>query len=200
MTQTRFSPSIPSRPVYSGLVSCGSALSIMVADEAGAAALTDLARSDASVMDKAHLLLIGVSQATVQELSALTPRSLSQSPTVQGAEEIFDALIAHAAIGTLLFCAGSEGLIGQFSARAMRFGLSPDAIQSEHRGSVARRMQCVHCKGITEDVTTDPFICGHCGLTLFVRDHFSRRLGAFQGVCVDAETPGDIPETVEIRP
>ena len=34
---------------------------------------------------------------------------------------------------------------------------------------------------------------------LFVRDHFSRRLGAFQGVCIDAETPGDVPEPVEIR-
>lgn len=68
----------------------------------------------------------------------------------------------------------------------------------EHRGSIARRMQCVHCKGITEDVTTDPFTCAHCGLTLFVRDHFSRRLGVFQGVCVDAETPGVVPETVEI--
>ena len=41
--------------------------------------------------------------------------------------------------------------------------------------------------------------CPGCGRSLFVRDHFSRRLGAFQGVCVDAETPGDVPEAVEIR-
>jgi predicted RNA-binding Zn-ribbon protein involved in translation (DUF1610 family) len=56
-------------------------------------------------------------------------------------------------------------------------------------------MQCVHCKGITEDVETDPFVCGHCGLNLFVRDHYSRRLAAYQGVCIDAEDPGNVPES-----
>ena len=54
-------------------------------------------------------------------------------------------------------------------------------------------MQCVHCKGITEDVETDPFVCDHCGLNLFVRDHYSRRLAAYQGVCIDAEDPGNVP-------
>jgi hypothetical protein len=29
---------------------------------------------------------------------------------------------------------------------------------------------------------------------LFVRDHYSRRLAAYQGVCIDAEDPGNIPE------
>lgn len=81
---------------------------------------------------------------------------------------------------------------------AMDLGYPYNAIQTEHRGSKARRMQCVHCKGITEDVTTDPFECSHCGLSLFVRDHYSRRLAAFQGVCVDAEDPGNVPDKVEI--
>jgi dimethylamine monooxygenase subunit C len=35
---------------------------------------------------------------------------------------------------------------------------------------------------------------------LLVRDHFSRRLGAFMGVKVDAEEPGLHPETVELYP
>jgi hypothetical protein len=29
---------------------------------------------------------------------------------------------------------------------------------------------------------------------LLVRDHYSRRIGAFQGVCIDAEVPGELPE------
>jgi hypothetical protein len=32
-------------------------------------------------------------------------------------------------------------------------------------------------------------------LTLLVRDHYSWRIGAFQGVCIDAENPGEVPET-----
>jgi dimethylamine monooxygenase subunit C len=57
-------------------------------------------------------------------------------------------------------------------------------------------VQCVHCKGVTEDVATDPFQCSHCGLHLFVRDHYSRRLAAFQGVNIDAEDPGLVPAPV----
>ena len=48
-------------------------------------------------------------------------------------------------------------------------------------------------------MNVDPYTCPGCGRALFVRDHFSRRLGAFQGVCIDAETPGEVPEPVEIR-
>jgi DNA-directed RNA polymerase subunit RPC12/RpoP len=54
-------------------------------------------------------------------------------------------------------------------------------------------VQCVHCKGITENVTTQPVTCAHCGLLLFVRDHYSRRLAAFQGVCINAEDPSEVP-------
>lgn len=97
-------------------------------------------------------------------------------------------------MGLQIYLAGTEGLIGQASQEATQAGIALAAIQTEHRGSVARRMQCVHCKGITEDVEIDPFVCSHCGLTLFVRDHYSRRLAAYQGVCIDAEDPGNIPE------
>jgi len=34
-------------------------------------------------------------------------------------------------------------------------------------------------------------------LMLLVRDHYSRRIGAFQGVCIDAEQPGTAPEPEE---
>ena len=59
---------------------------------------------------------------------------------------------------------------------------------------MARRVQCVHCKGITDNVATSPFQCSHCGLPLLVRDHYSRRLAAFQGVNIDAEEPGTAPD------
>ncbi len=56
------------------------------------------------------------------------------------------------------------------------------------------------CKGFTENVTTSPVRCSHCGLNFCVRDHYSRRLGAFQGVCIDAEVPGEAPAPEEIFP
>ena len=101
-------------------------------------------------------------------------------------------------MGLQLYLTGTEGLMGQAQRDAMNAGIPHTAIQTEHRGSVGRRMQCVHCKGITEDVIVDPFVCAHCGLNLFVRDHYSRRLAAFQGVCIDAEDPGNVPPSVEL--
>ena len=96
-------------------------------------------------------------------------------------------------MGLQVYLAGSEGLMGQAQNEAMQAGIPHTAIQTEHRGSIARRMQCVHCKGITEDVEIDPFTCSHCGLNIFVRDHYSRRLAAYQAVCIDAEDPGNVP-------
>lgn len=199
MSNTQFSPSIDSRPVYSGLSSAGSAPAIMVADAHGSVALSDLAGADASVMDQAHVLLVTTPPEMAEKLAALQPVSIDSVPDLDAATPAFLDLLNKAKMGTQLYLSGSEGLIGYFSARALENGVPSDAIQSEHRGPITRRMQCVHCKGITEDVTTDPFNCSNCGLTLFVRDHFSRRLGVFQGVCVDAETPGEVPETVEIK-
>ena len=90
-------------------------------------------------------------------------------------------------MGLRLYLSGTEGLIGQAMQAALEAGIDHSSIQTEHRGSLARRVQCVHCKGITEDVTTQPAPCSHCGLLLLVRDHYSRRLAAFQGVCINAE-------------
>jgi predicted RNA-binding Zn-ribbon protein involved in translation (DUF1610 family) len=172
----------------------------MLADGEGALALLDLAARDASVLERAHVMVIPMGTEAGAKLKVLGPPLFHESPSYAACLERFRKALLDARMGTTLYLAGTEGLIGQAAAEAMAAGLPPEAIQAEHRGSIARRMQCVHCKGITENVTTDPFVCSHCGLTLFVRDHYSRRLAAFQGVCVDAETPGVVPPVQEIQP
>ena len=57
----------------------------------------------------------------------------------------------------------------------------------------ARRVFCTHSRFMSEPVTASPTRCQGCGLTLEVRDHFSRRLGAYMGVRIDAEVPGEVP-------
>lgn len=199
MPKTEFSPSIVSRPVYAGFTPQGAAPALMLAEGPGAEAILDLAAQDAAVMDRAYVIYIPAGSDLGPKLRALKPYMYAEAPSFAAAIERYRKALADAHMGTRLYLAGSEGLIGSAQAEALAAGFPEGAIETEHRGTVARRMQCVHCKGVTENVTTDPFICSHCGLTLFVRDHFSRRLGAFQGVCVDAETPGIVPETQEIR-
>ena len=101
-------------------------------------------------------------------------------------------------MGLRVYLSGTEGLIGLAMQAALDAGIDHSSIQTEQRGSLARRVQCVHCKGVTENVTTQPVTCSHCGLLLFVRDHYSRRLAAFQGVCINAEDPSERPETEEL--
>ncbi|THH38174.1 hypothetical protein E4Z66_00945 [Aliishimia ponticola] len=200
MTRVTFSPSILSRPVYAPLESHGAGPTIMLCDAEGAAAILDLAERDPAVMDYAHVIYIPSGSDYTVRMRALEARQYHEAPSYDAITARYRKALADATMGTRLYLAGTEGLIGKAAAEALAAGLPAQAIQAEHRGSIARRMQCVHCKGVTEDVTTDPFTCSHCGLTLFVRDHFSRRLGAFQGVCVDAETPGEVPERQEILP
>jgi len=203
MTKTVFEPSIRSRPVYGELEPRPGTAHLIVADGEGADAVVDLfakAGPDAGAMlEKAHIIYApGPNGADLAEkLEALGAEQFFRSPTLASAMPRIRKVLADAHMGLQVYLTGTEGLMGQVQAEAMAAGIPHSAVQTEHRGSTVRRVQCVHCKGITENVRTDPFVCSHCGLSLFVRDHYSRRLAAFQGVNIDAEDPGLVPPAVE---
>ncbi len=200
MTKFEFPKSITSRPVWGTLEPRPGKTHLMIADAEGAEALLELARADDRLMAKATILYFpGRSGDTyLAELENLGAARLYVGPGYSVAVPRLRRILQDAHMGLQVYLAGTEGLMGQAMLEATQAGIPHSAIQTEHRGSVARRMQCVHCKGITEDVTTDPFVCAHCGLNLFVRDHYSRRMAAYQGVRVDAEDPGNVPEPVEL--
>lgn len=191
MTKFEFPASIRSRPVYSPLEPREGQQHLMIADADGAQAILDFATPE--VTARAHIIFIARGTNYGAALRALNPAQYYEGPSYEAALSRIRRVLQDAQMGLQLYLAGTEGLMGQARAEAMQAGIVHTAIQAEHRGSVARRMQCVHCKGITEDVEIDPFVCAHCGLNLFVRDHYSRRLAAYQGVCIDAEDPGNVP-------
>jgi len=198
MSKFQFPESITSRPVYGTLEPRLGKAHLMIADAEGAVAILDLAAQDAGLMAKAHIIYIPKGTDFADKLRALKPAQFYEGPSYPASVQRIRKVLGDAHMGLQVYLAGTEGLIGQAMNEAVTAGIPASAIQTEHRGSVARRMQCVHCKGITEDVMTDPFVCSHCGLNLFVRDHYSRRLAAFQGVCIDAEDPGNVPAPVEL--
>ena len=192
------SPGIISRPVYKGLAPDVHAKHNLIAVEGeGGAALLDMAaKVPAGFFERATILYCATGSAGKgyeDKLRALAPASYWDFPTIQTAMFRLRGALANATMGTRLYAAGTEPFIGSVIQEALQAGIDYKSVLTEHRGSAKRRVQCVHCKGFTENVTETPFKCGHCGLNLFVRDHYSRRLGAFQGVCVDAEVPGDVP-------
>ena len=202
MPQTVFPPSIKSRPVYAALEARPGRAHVAIADGEGAEALAEMlerAPERLALLERLHVLYApGPRGADLWDLVAgLGAAQAHRSPSIPAMMPRLQRVVAAAHMGTQFYLAGSEGLIGQAEREIMATGLPLTALQKEHRGSTLRRVQCVHCKGITENVALDPFVCSHCGLSLFVRDHYSRRIAAFQGVNIDAEDPGQVPAAVE---
>lgn len=194
-------PSMRSRPVYSVLEPRPGQRHVIVADDEGAAAVTEMlakATKRSEMLAAAHVMYCPGPTGTDQssQLEALGAAQFFRAPTIPALLPRLVRVLSDAHMGTQFYLAGTESLIGQAEREIMGTGFPYASIQKEQRGSTLRRVQCVHCKGITENVATDPFQCSHCGLSLFVRDHYSRRIAAFQGVNIDAEDPGLVPESV----
>lgn len=194
-----------SRPVYPGLswVTGARRHLIAVEGEGALAALDLLDVADAAIRSRTTLLYTPCGSKPKDHgvrLAALLPGEAHEFPSIETLLFRLNVELTRANMSTRLYTAGTEGFLGRVVALAQSHGINPLSVLTEHRGSLARRVQCVHCKGFIEGVTTSIVPCRHCGISLFVRDHYSRRLGAFQGVIVDAEVPGEIPPAEEAYP
>jgi hypothetical protein len=193
---------IKSRPQYPGLAADLHAKHhVFVADAAGAEAVLDLFRKDRGAIQGQVIIVFAstaVDGTAAAELEKLGAEAVHVLPTIATAMRRLEGVLGIARMGTRIYAAGSESLIGLTIQLVQSCGLDWKAVITEHRGTLARRVQCVHCKGFTENVTTNIVKCSHCGTNLLVRDHYSRRLAAFQGVCIDAEVPGDLPDVEEV--
>ncbi|MCJ9693394.1 hypothetical protein MOV76_17475 [Rhizobium sp. PRIMUS64] len=194
---------IKSRPVYTGLtIQPRARRHIFALEGEGAKALLDQQPAlDETALSRSEILYVarGSQGSGLDEaLRRLGADMFFTAPTIATLLFRLKGSLATAHMGTRLYLSGTEGFIGQAMLVALDYGMDHASVITEHRGSLARRVQCVHCKGITDDVTTSPFACSHCGLLLLVRDHYSRRLAAFQGVNIDAEEPGSAPDPEEL--
>ena len=192
-------PGIKSRPTYDKLKPDPFAKNnIVVIDASGSDAYLDMAKAASEQFLSRTTVLLdreSVPDAAVEgKVTSTKVGNFWIFPTLETLIARLDSVLAISKMGTRLYAAGREPLLGSVVKTAIAHGVSHNSVITEHRGSLKRRVQCVHCKGYTDNVTTNPVQCAHCGLTLLVRDHYSRRIGAFQGVCIDAEAPGEVPE------
>jgi len=191
---------IKSRPVYSGLeIDPYARRHLFALGGEGALALLEKAElKDAAFRGKTEVLYTADGSHHAAALRGAGLANYWEAPSIATLLTRLQVALSTAHMGLRLYTAGTEGFIGQVMRVGSEAGINFHSIPTEHRGSLARRMSCVHCKGITENVTTNPFTCSHCGLTLLVRDHYSRRLSAFQGVCINAEVPAEVPPVEEL--
>ncbi len=201
MSESLIEESILSRPTYGTLKIVPGLAHYFLADASGAECVIRVVQElPRDIMEKVHILYVPTpgEAALITSLYALGATRFEHFPTIEEAVSKLGDWLSDAKMGSQLYLAGTEGLVGLGVAKGEACGLDHTAVQCEHRGSLARRVQCVHCKTMIEDVTTQPVKCPSCDLLLLVRDHYSRRLAAFQGVCINAEDPSEEIEIKEV--
>lgn len=99
------------------------------------------------------------------------------------------SLLSTAQVGLHLTLDGDEAFIWALRPVAREAGLLAEEITLRCTGGDRRLLFCVHCATRQAGTGADVQSCRHCGVLLEVRRHFSERLGAYLGVCADADQP-----------
>lgn len=135
-----------------------------------------------------HLLVIQSAAACPNVAAQL------EQPRVLNAETCdfdarLEAALGQCCVGSHLYIAGDERFLWRIHARARRAGLQDDEIDMTLSVSGLRTIYCVHC-GLSQHGTHDASLqCNGCRVLLEIREHFSRRLGAYIGVCANPDQP-----------
>lgn len=195
---------IRSKPVYSTLVWQQQATAhVVLADgEAGALAVIKLFQQmlPEQYIDVFYLNTDAAPSRLQSVLAEIVPDALTVFNDTGLLVEALHAYLQNAKMGLRIYCAGSEKFLWTVADACLPYGVEKDQIIKEQCGTLARSVYCVHCKAITHDIHHNVAVCGGCGRHLFVRDHFSQRMGAYMGLMIDAESPGDIPPQLEVYP
>jgi hypothetical protein len=193
---------IKSKPVYSPLrADTRGRYHLLLGFGPGGTALrrviAELQAAAPDALQRSQLLFVPDGEATVQPFHGLGLESVQSFDVPTALLAALRGVLENSLMGTRLYVAGPEHFIGRALTIALEFNMSKDEIGAEESGTLARRLYCVHCQTTTEGVRTNIATCSGCGRWLMVRDHYSRRLAAYMGVMVDAETPGELPPIEE---
>lgn len=97
--------------------------------------------------------------------------------------------LAGATVGCRLYLLGDEAFVWRIHGEARAAGLEDDEISMTCTLPGLRQVYCAHC-GLTQAAGPAAVLsCIGCHVGLEVRTHFSRRLGAYLGVCINPDQP-----------
>ena len=194
---------IKSRPVYDRLQPMAGGLRHLVAGQgSGGTAMLRLIQEMTPDQRATSTLLYSTEtfsgQNHLEALKQVDVAGLQVFTSNQALIGALTGLLSAAHMGTRLYLSGSESFIGTTMQAANAVDLNRDEVLREHSGTLVRRVWCAHCDTYTENVTQRLFVFPGCELNLVVRDHYSRRLAAFQGIKADGEIPGELPPAEEL--
>ncbi|MDR2678503.1 MAG: PDR/VanB family oxidoreductase, partial [Zoogloeaceae bacterium] len=123
---------------------------------------------------------------TVEKFTLIQPDA--ETRTQEALEAKVACALAIATAGTRVLACGDEQFLWRIYKLAQEGGLAADEIEMLKSG-VSRQVFCVHCGHLQTARQEREIVCAHCNTVLAVRDHFSRRLGAYLGACADPDSP-----------
>ncbi|MCW2295110.1 hypothetical protein M2262_005160 [Pseudomonas sp. BIGb0408] len=123
------------------------------------------------------------------DASELCHLALPQYADEAALGEALGTLLSEARVGVHLELHGDEAFIWSLRGVARAAGLLAEEITLHCSESGRRMLFCVHCASLQVGTSADLQACSHCAVLLEVRRHFSERLGAYLGVCADADQP-----------
>lgn len=118
----------------------------------------------------------------------ITSADQESLPNIEALYLRLQMLLEQAQVGTRLYVSGDESFLWHVYRLARGAGLLGDEIELFRQGE-RRRLYCVHCANFQDIGREAACTCTHCGVKLLVREHFSQRLGAYMGVCIDPDSP-----------
>ncbi|WP_181180476.1 dimethylamine monooxygenase subunit DmmA family protein [Mesorhizobium sp. B2-4-6] len=178
-----------SKPVYGRLAWRAAQQHVLMADEAGLIAIERLLATPCPTgAGSMHIHILGRGNR-IGSLSNAPETALERHPDEAGFSATLSACMDALAAASRLYVAGSEAFLSLVRRLARDRGLGDDIMLAELAGAGARRAQCVHCKTVYDDIAHRAFDCPRCKVTLVVRDHYSRRIGAYQAVVLHPSDP-----------
>lgn len=121
--------------------------------------------------------------------AALTHLALPRLGSLQALQQALAAQLAASHVGVRLELYGDEAFLWALRGIATDAGLLDEEIGLHLEHQDQRNIFCVHCSRVQPGSAGEQHECCACGVVLEVRRHFSRRLGAYLGVCADADQP-----------
>lgn len=134
-------------------------------------------------------LIVAQCIGAAAELATQLPGAVLLEGSATGIEAQLAEHLRHSHVGSHLYLIGDEAFIWHLHALACDAGLGAEEISAWAAPTGLRRLYCVHCGTLQEAAPTARLTCQHCSVRLAVREHFSRRLGAYLAVCEDADQP-----------
>lgn len=178
-----------SKPAYGTLAWRPAGQHVVVSDEAGLIAIERLLATPCPTGAGSICIHVLGRENRIGSLSKASDTEFDLHAEEPGFSEALSARMDAMPAAARLYVAGSESFLSLVRRLARDRGLAEEVMLAERAGAGARRAQCVHCKTVYDGIACRAFDCPRCAVTLVVRDHYSRRIGAYQAVVLHPSDP-----------